>query len=145
MTLPGTYSNPSHRQCWGTCQSCFRCEDKGRYTHCKDCSGRHDPRGHIDPDIDDYCDCRNGILRWKTQKGQRVIVPIKSNPFGGKVMAESRTEDERDWESYLGEMRERFDNPNWDPIELYKHDQRLKYMDGKNGFKLIEEDVSKVL
>lgn len=118
MAAPGTYANPSHKTCWNTCKACFRCENKGSKAECVLCSGRHDPFGHVDPDRDDYCDCKNGVLRWRTQKGQLVISKYASNPFAGKVSTERETQDERDWNQYLNDMRERLDNPNWNPISI---------------------------
>lgn len=112
--------NPTNRWCWSLCTSCNRCEDKGRYGHCKDCSGRYDPKLNIEPDRDDFCDCRNGNLRWKTQKGRLIVTKFKSNPYKGEVKYEKKSEDERDWDSYVKDMREKMDDPTWNPITIYE-------------------------
>jgi hypothetical protein len=36
------------------------------------------------------------------------------------VKYEKVTEDERDWDSYVKDMREKLDNPNWNPIGIYE-------------------------
>lgn len=118
MAAPGTYMNPADKACWNWCSSCSRCQDKGKFAKCVTCSGIYDPNGTIDPDLDNYCDCKNGVLRWKTQQGKRVMVRFKSNPFKGKVTYEKRDQDEADWDSYVRDMRERLDNPNWNPITI---------------------------
>ncbi len=112
------YTNPSTLPCWETCGSCFRCIDKGRYTKCNECSGRHDPYGRTEADPDDFCDCRNGVLRWRTKDGQLVVRRINHNPYRGQVITDSRTQDERDWDAYLQDVREKMDNPNYDPIKV---------------------------
>jgi hypothetical protein len=118
MAAPGSYANPSHKYCWETCKACFRCANKGCKASCNSCSGRHDPFGHVDADIDDYCDCKNGVLRWRTQKGQLVVSRYKKDPFQGKVTMEKETQDQRDWDQYLRDMREKLDNPTWDPVSI---------------------------
>ena len=120
MTTGNFYQNPSTKHCWVFCSSCNRCQDKGRYTKCSSCSGRYDPRGSIDPHPDDYCDCKNGVLRWRTQKGQIVNVRFKTNPFKGTVKYEKKTQDERDWDAYVRDMREKMDDPNFNPITIYE-------------------------
>lgn len=118
MALPGTYPNASHKWCWETCTACFRCSNKGRYTACAGCSGRHDPSGCAGPDIDDYCDCKNGILRWRARKtDQMIIVKYNRNPFNGTALKEQVTDDERDWNAYLYDLREKMDNPTFNPIQ----------------------------
>ncbi len=109
--------NPSDKPCWNPCVSCHRCADKGKYDRCADCSGRYDPARRIYADPDDRCDCKNGILRWKTQKGQKIVAPLTKNPFEGKVIQkDTESEDERDWQAYLKSEQERRDDPNWDPL-----------------------------
>lgn len=122
MTLPGTYQNPAAKPCWTFCSSCNRCQDKGRYTKCNSCSGRYDPLGKIDPNQEDFCDCKNGILRWKTQEGRLILTRFKTNPFKGEVKYEKKSEDERDWDSYVSDMREKMDDPNFNPITVYEED-----------------------
>lgn len=122
MTIKGTYKNPTENPCWVFCPSCNRCQDKGRYTKCKGCSGRFDPEGVIDPDIDDYCDCKNGNLRWKTKQGKLLMTRFRTNPFKGTVKYEKKSEDERDWDSYVKDMREKLNDPNWDPIAIVDED-----------------------
>lgn len=120
MAAPGAYKNPALRRCWETCGSCGRCTKMGT-SACPlrgICSGRYDPHGQIDADIDDFCDCKNGVLRWKTKEGRRIIVKYYANPFMGRVRTHNKTEDERDWDSYLQDMRERLDNPDYNPIVI---------------------------
>ena len=118
MTIPGTYQNPTDKPCWTVCFSCSRCADKGRYTKCNKCSGRYDPLGKVDPDHEDYCDCKNGNLRWKTQQGRLIMTKFTTNPFRGQVKYEKQSEDERDWDSYVSDMREKMDNPYFNPIVI---------------------------
>jgi hypothetical protein len=118
MPSNGPTINPTQRWCWSFCSSCNRCSDKGRYSQCGDCSGRYDPQLKIEPDRDDFCDCRNGNLRWKTQTGKLIVTKFKSNPFKGEVKYVKKTQDEQDWDSYVADMREKLDNPNWDPITI---------------------------
>lgn len=119
MTINGTYENPSNKPCWVYCGSCGRCGDKGRYTKCNQCSGRYDPNGKIDVDNDDFCDCKNGVLRWKTKQGRLIVTRFKSDPFAGKVSYEKKSQDERDWDSYVNDMRNKMGDPNWNPITFY--------------------------
>jgi hypothetical protein len=120
MTLPGSYQNPSTKACWVYCSSCSRCQDKGRYNKCNGCSGRYDPAGKIDVHNEDFCDCRNGVLRWRTQEGKLLITRFKTNPFKGTVKYEKKSEDERDWDSYVADMQEKMDDPNFSPITIYE-------------------------
>jgi hypothetical protein len=119
MTINGTYENPSNKPCWVYCGSCGRCGDKGRYTKCNKCSGRYDPNGKIDVNNDDFCDCKNGVLRWKTKQGRLIVTRFKSNPFAGKVSYEKKSQDEMDWDSYVSDMRNKMGDPNWNPITYY--------------------------
>ena len=118
MAAIGSFQNPTEKDCWKYCLSCGRCENKERYTKCNGCSGRYDPQGMIEPCQDDYCDCRNGILRWKTQQGRLVITRFKSNPYAGTVKIDKKSEDERDWDSYVNDMRNKMGDPNWNPITI---------------------------
>lgn len=122
MAAKGSFSNPTEKWCWTFCASCNRCQDKGKYNKCKGCSGRYDPEGTIEPDQDDYCDCKNGVLRWKTKEGKLLIVKFTSNPFKGKVTYKKKSEDERDWDAYVNDMREKLDDPTWDPITIIDED-----------------------
>jgi len=122
MAANGTYQNPSTKECWQYCFSCGRCENKGRYDKCKSCSGRYDPRGIIDAHPEDYCDPRNGVLRWKTGTGRIVITRFKSNPYAGSVQIEQKTQDERDWDSYVKDTREKMNDPKWNPITIVNED-----------------------
>jgi len=128
MAAKGSYQNPSTKECWKYCYSCGRCENKGRYSKCITCSGRYDPNGTVDAHQDDYCDCRNGILRWKTRDGKVVITRFKSNPYAGSVMYEKKSQDERDWDSYLKDMREKMNDPNWNPITIINEDKPIQGM-----------------
>ncbi len=124
MAAPGSYPNASQLPCWETCGSCYRCKDKGRYTKCNKCSGRHDPFGRHGPDLDDYCDCVNNKLRWRTQEGQLIITPFKKNPFEGEIVMEKKTSDEADWDAYVNDLREKMQNPEFTPIYLEEIDRR---------------------
>jgi len=118
MPVKGSFRNPTERDCWVFCPSCNRCQDKGRYTKCNKCSGRYDPEGITEPDVHDYCDCKNGWLRWRTRDGKLIMVKFTSNPFKGKVTYKKKSEDERDWDSYVNDMREKLNDPNWNPITI---------------------------
>jgi hypothetical protein len=122
MSAKGSYKNPTENPCWVFCTSCNRCQDKGRYTKCNSCSGRYDPEGKIDVHPDDFCDCKNGVLRWRTQEGRLLMTRFKSNPFKGTVKYEKKSEDERDWDSYVKDMREKLNDPNWNPITIVDED-----------------------
>lgn len=122
MAAAGSFKNPAERDCWRYCFSCSRCADKGKYDKCRSCSGRFDPRGVIEHHPDDFCDCRNGVLRWRTQEGRLIITRFKSNPFKGKVNYVKKTQDERDWDSYVNDMREKMDDPTWNPITIVDED-----------------------
>jgi hypothetical protein len=122
MAADGSYQNPSNKDCWTYCTSCSRCADKGRYTHCNKCSGRFDPKGKIEVHPEDFCDCKNGTLRWRTQEGRIIMTKFKSNPFKGQVKYEQKSEDERDWDSYVSDMREKMDDPTWNPITIVDED-----------------------
>jgi hypothetical protein len=86
------------------------------------CSGRYDPNLSISTDDDDYCDCHNGNLRWKTKQGRLIITKFKSNPYKGEVKYDKKTEDERDWDSFVSDTREKLNDPNWNPISFYEED-----------------------
>jgi len=45
---------------------------------------------------------------------------FKTNPFKSKVKYVKKSEDERDWDSYVKDMREKMDDPNWNPISIYE-------------------------
>lgn len=111
--------NPAELPCFRTCTACFRCEDKGRYAKCTSCSGRNDPVLKRDPhDHDDYCNCSWGVLRWRTQEGRLIITQYPGNPYKGSVRFDDKTQDEIEWEQYVYEMREKFDDEHFDPITV---------------------------
>jgi hypothetical protein len=112
--------NPTEKWCWNFCMSCSRCGDKGRYSHCQGCSGRYDPKLVIPSDDEDFCECKSGILRWRTKQGRLVLTKFKGNPFKGQVKYEKKSEDERDWDSYVNDMREKMNDPNWNPITIFE-------------------------
>jgi hypothetical protein len=128
--------NPSTKACWITCGSCFRCGDKGRYTFCNKCSGRHDPFLQTIADPDDYCRCTEGILQWRAKSGQQIITKFNKDPFNSKVITETKTEDEKEWDQYLHDVRERMDNPDYDPISALDVQQT-------SGFKYLGRDYGK--
>lgn len=112
--------NPTEKDCFRLCVSCYRCADKGRYAACSTCSGRNDPQRKMAPEDyrDDRCDCANGILRWRTREGRLIIAKIPGDPYAGKVRGETQTADERDYNAYLRNMRERTGNEHWDPVRF---------------------------
>lgn len=111
--------NPTELPCYAACKACLRCSDKGKYAKCASCSGRYDPELKYDPyDIDNHCDCKNGVLRWRTKEGKLIITPYPSNPFEGAVVKERETQDERDWNAYLHQQREKRNDPSFNPIEI---------------------------
>lgn len=111
--------NPVTKSCFSLCTSCFRCRDKGRYPEiCVNCSGRNDPTYYREPDPDDACSCAEGVLRWVTKDGRRIVARIPGDPFAGKVKGEVHTADESSWEAYLNEQRERSGDSNWDPVRF---------------------------
>jgi len=118
MSGPGTYRNPGEKQCWETCPACFRCAAKGTRLQCQNCSGRFDIEGMVDPDPDDMCRCAEGILQWKPKNGKLIQTRYRVNPYGGKIIREEKTEDERDWESYVTDLQNRFEDPNYNPIQI---------------------------
>lgn len=127
--------NPSDKSCFITCKACFRCADKGRFTKCNSCSGRHDPFDKSSPNPDDYCRCTEGILQWVTQQGQLVVRKYTKNPFAGTVITESKTQDESDWENYLMDLREKMDNPTYNPVQFTEIDvfsSRFKTLSDKD-------------
>lgn len=113
-----TILNPSTRPCWQLCTSCMKCANKGQHAKCASCSGKHDPKRVHYPDPDDYCDCKNGILRHRTREGRLIVRKFHSNPFGGKVMTDAVSQDEQDWNSYLYEQRELKNDPSWNPVKI---------------------------
>ena len=127
--------NPTAKNCWTPCVSCHRCADKGTMSKCQGCSGRYDPARRIYPDADDYCDCRNGILRWKTQDGRKIVSKLPGNPYKSKVQTEKTTQDEEDWNSYLKDEKERRNDENWDPLLFDDGSSTNAWMDSyKRGY-----------
>ena len=118
MSAKGTYMNPSHKACFNVCKACFRCGDRGKYDKCKTCSGKHDPFGVIDAHEDDFCQCTQGILRFVTKVGQVRRIPYRSNPFKGEVTMVNKTEDERAWDEYVKDVREKLDDPTFEPVKI---------------------------
>lgn len=117
---PKTYKDPVERSCWVACPSCFRCEKKGT-TACplpNSCSGRPDKLGIREPHPDDFCDCKNGVMRWITKEGRLIVRRYQSSPFTNNIMTDAETEDERDWNAYVREKREQFDDPTYDPVRI---------------------------
>lgn len=119
MTSPkGTYRNPTEKQCWETCQACFRCAAKGTRLECSRCSGRFDLHGITDPHEDDRCRCTEGVLQYVKADSTLVQVKYKSNPFKGSIQRKEKTPDERDWENYVTSLREKFGDENYNPIKV---------------------------
>lgn len=121
LTTPGSYENPADKDCWKYCRSCGRCENRfNNYcdSKCNGCSGRFDPRGMRHPHHRDYCRCKEGVLQWVTQEGKLAQSYYLSDPYGGVVKYEGKTDDEVDWEDYISDAREKLDDPDWDPIQF---------------------------
>lgn len=118
MAIKGYYANPSHKECFSGCAACFRCSDRYKYAKCNECSGKHDPFGVIDPHPDDWCNCTEGVLRFVTPQGERRLVRYKTNPFKGEVTMLNKTEDEEAWEEYVHDLREKLDDPTWEPVRI---------------------------
>lgn len=127
MAARGTHKNPTDKGCFELCTACLRCANKNsyvsNYNHCGDCSGHHDPHGEIDPHPDDFCDCANGKMRWVVKNGPKrglvVIRNLPHNPFEGDIKVHGETADERDWKAFLEDTREKLNDENWNPIEVY--------------------------
>lgn len=134
MTLPGTYEDPMHKPCFTACAACYRCSDKGRYTKCNSCSGCMDPAGKIDVDPDHYCDCAQGVMRWRTKEGRLIITRYQRNPFEGQVIKTPDSEDKRDFQAYLQEYREKMENPYVSPITATIDGKKAFYNDDLVGF-----------
>lgn len=118
MAPTGTYRNPANKYCFTMCKSCFRCDKRGS-SACPSpnkCSGRPDKEGIRDPKPDDFCDCKNGVMRWVTKKGQLIIRRYTSNPFAAEVTTDTESTDDRDWGSYVAEQRELLNDEFYDPI-----------------------------
>lgn len=112
-------------RCFQPCASCFKCVNYGTTSGCSGCPGRVDDLRRRYPDPDDRCDCKNGILRHRLQNGKLIMRKFQSNPFAGTVKTDATTEYESDWNSWLLERREQYDDPNWDPIQ---------FLDGSSTF-----------
>ena len=120
MASRGTYKDPVTRSCWTPCPSCYRCEKRGS-SACplpNLCSGRPDKEGMRDPHPDDFCQCKEGVLRWRTKEGRVIIRQFKSSPFKSNIMTDAVSEDERDWNSFVKEKREQFNDPSYDPLKF---------------------------
>lgn len=113
--------NPSDRSCFSLCGSCFKCSNKWTRPQCNSCSGRHDPGAvqKFDPhDRQSFCDCRNGVLRHRTQDGRLIIKQFLTNPFKGKVKTDAESQDERDWNQWIAERREALNDEFYDPVQF---------------------------
>lgn len=123
MAAIGTYEDPAKKYCFEQCTSCFRCDRKRELSgchNCKGCSGRPDPLGFVDPIDDDYCDCRNGKLRWVRRNGEVIIRDLTSNPFKGEVDFVAESRDEADWRAWRNEQAEKLGIEGYDPIKVYE-------------------------
>lgn len=113
------YEDPVRLSCFKLCTACYRCADKGCMTKCNSCSGRPDPTKKKEPhDIDDRCRCKEGILQARHRNGSLIQLQYPRDPFAGKIEQREVSEDERDWEAYVNQQRERLDDPNFDPIQF---------------------------
>lgn len=111
--------NPSDKSCWRLCRVCSRCADKGKYAKCNSCSGRHDPYEKRDPYyIDDRCRCTEGIMQYLLKNGKLLQKRFPSNPFESRMRAEVESEEERDYNASIQEMRERTGIEDYDPVRF---------------------------
>jgi len=111
--------NPADRSCFVPCVSCNRCAQKGSRPACTTCSGRFDPQLRRDPyDIDDRCRCREGVLQYRTKMGRLVVTKLPSNPFKKTMAFDKISQDEKEWEQYVDEERERLNDPGFDPVRF---------------------------
>lgn len=134
MAAPGTYEDPALKLCFNSCSACYRCKDKGRFPgRCDTCSGCMDPAGKIDVDPDNFCQCAEGVLRWRTKNNRLIIRKYNSNPFGGRIQQKKETDDERDWERYLQEYREHMENPYVSTVSANMKGKKA-YYSGDVGF-----------
>ena len=85
---------------------------------CRRCSGRYDEYGVTVPHDDDTCRCTEGILQARKKTGDVVQVRLTSNPFKGKVQHVEKTQDERDWDAYVSDLQEKYQDPDYNPIEI---------------------------
>lgn len=128
------WRNPSSLSCWEMCPSCFRCANKGKYAACGRCSGRHDTEGIRDPyDIDDQCRCKEGILQLRTKQGVMIQRQFYSDPFGGSVVTDAETDDERQWNQFVTERREALNDPTFDPVRFDDGSSTLDWFKENRG------------
>lgn len=111
--------DPADLPCFKACTACYRCSDKGKYAKCSGCSGRHDPKLRRDPyDDRDQCRCSEGILQIRMKNGKLAQYKYPHNPFAGNIQSESRTKDEEEYDDYVNMMREKLDDPYYDPVQI---------------------------
>lgn len=128
------YENPSELPCWSSCLSCYRCEDKGKYEKCNRCSGRHDPDMRRDPYyIDDRCRCKEGVLQYRLKSGAMIMKRFLSSPFKAKVVTDAETQDEADWNQYVSEQREKYNDPTFDPVRFDDGSSTLDWTNKNRG------------
>ena len=126
--------DPIDLSCFKTCTSCARCANKGSLPACNSCSGRPDRELRKEPrDYMDRCRCTEGILQYRLKSGKLVIRKFESNPFVSKVITDAETADERDWREFVTEQRERFNDPNFDPITLQDGTSTMDWTDIRRG------------
>lgn len=121
VTVRGTYRNPRDRSCFVGCASCFRCEKRAS-SACpipNGCSGRPDEEGVRVPHPDDLCRCKEGNMQWVTRDGKVLRRRFTSSPFASKVITDSHTQDDRDWNAFVTEKREALNDENWDPLQFH--------------------------
>ena len=86
---------------------------------CSSCSGRFDPQLRRDPyDIDDRCRCREGVLQYRTKVGRLIVTKFPTNPFEKRMVFDAMSQDEKEWEQYVNEERERLNDPSFDPVQF---------------------------
>ena len=116
---------PQDKRCFVPCPSCFRCSDYRVKAECASCPGRLDTERRRYPDPDDFCDCKNGVLRYRLRTGKLVMRRFESSPFEATVKTDAVSEYEADWNRFIQQKREELDDPGWDPI---------RFLDGMSTF-----------
>ena len=53
-----------------------------------------------------------------TKQNRLIIRRFKSNPFRGSITTDAVNPDERDWNAFVTEKREQFNDPMYDPLRF---------------------------
>lgn len=93
-------TQPEEKSCFHGCPGCTKCADyNGRYQRCVECY----------PD-NDWCDCPNGIIRWKHRgKHHLILLRLGRSPYRHGIITVTGREAiaaEKEFEEYQKEMDE---------------------------------------